>query len=258
MMFAKSGSKCSNSNFILRRLSLMLNLGERIRRIRKLKAISQVELENKTGIKREYLSKIENSELKNPTYNTLLKICGGLGISLKELVDVEKEPQLRKEPPLKVLTDPGSVSQVTPDKYMAVPLISRQTAMRGVGHIDVKEIERYVVVSLDYVEPTTDTSRYRCVRLAEGDQSMSPAIEPGTIVGIDSYQTEPKDLDGKLVFMRLKGEKCGVRRLKVQENYVVALPQNLKDYNPLVLSLSQKRQILGRVVWCLSKFDGDD
>jgi transcriptional regulator with XRE-family HTH domain len=47
--------------------------------------LSQSRIEELTGIKREYLSKIENNELKNPTYNTLKKICKGLGVSLADL-----------------------------------------------------------------------------------------------------------------------------------------------------------------------------
>ena len=79
-----------------------LRLGTRIKRVRKLKQISQVDLERKTGIKREYLSKIENEELKNPTIKTLSKIAEGLGISLTELVEPAYEPQLRKAPSLQV------------------------------------------------------------------------------------------------------------------------------------------------------------
>lgn len=62
-----------------------MEIGEKIKTIRKNKCMSQSEFEKKTGMKREYLSKIENSELKNPTYNTLKKIVGGLGVSLSYL-----------------------------------------------------------------------------------------------------------------------------------------------------------------------------
>jgi DNA-binding Xre family transcriptional regulator len=220
--------------------------------------MSQVELEHKTGIKREYLSKIENAELKNPTYNTLLKICSGLGISLTDLVEAEKEPQLRKEPPLKVAVEPTRASQVEQavkdGRYVAVPLIGQQTAARGAGHIDVEEIEQYLVIAREYLTPTTDTSRFRCVRLAKGDYSMSPVMEPEAIVGIDSYQTDPYQLDGKLVLLRLSDTECGVRQVKLEGNYMIAIPSNLKEYNPIILSKSKKHRLLGRVVWCLNRF----
>ena len=56
-----------------------------LRNARKAAGMSQSELEKATGIKREYISKMESNELKNPTYKTLLRLCKGLGISLIEL-----------------------------------------------------------------------------------------------------------------------------------------------------------------------------
>ena len=239
----------------------MINLGERIKKVRSLKRISQVELESKTGIKREYLSKIENQELKNPTYKTLLKICSGLGISLSELVEKKGGPQLRKEPPLNIVTDLKTVTKVTKAvkevKYVTVPLISQKTANKGPGYIDVEEIEQYWVMPVDYVVPNDNTSRFRCVRLAEGDYSMSPIMKPGAIVGIDSLKKGLSELEGELILLNLDNDKCGVRRLKLYKNHLVALPQNIADYNPIVLTLGGKRQILGRVVWCLNKFGHD-
>ena len=58
-----------------------MTIGEKIKAIRENQGLSQSEIERRTGIKREYLSKIENCELKNPTYNTLQKIAKGLGVT---------------------------------------------------------------------------------------------------------------------------------------------------------------------------------
>lgn len=62
-------------------------LGENIRKIRNLKGLSQSEIERRTSLKREYLSKIENSDLKNPTYFTLVKLAKGLGVELAEIIN---------------------------------------------------------------------------------------------------------------------------------------------------------------------------
>jgi transcriptional regulator with XRE-family HTH domain len=62
-----------------------MTIGQKIKTIRQNNELSQSRIEELTGIKREYLSKIENDELKNPTYNTLKKICKGLGVSLADL-----------------------------------------------------------------------------------------------------------------------------------------------------------------------------
>ncbi len=63
-----------------------MTLGKRIKFVRLAAKISQLELEKRTGIKREYLSKLENSRLKNPTINTLKKIAAGLRIDFLALL----------------------------------------------------------------------------------------------------------------------------------------------------------------------------
>lgn len=69
----------------------MLNLGQRIVQLRKAYGFSQSALEKKIGVKRTYLSKIENNELDNPTYSTLRKIASGFDISLSDLLQEDIE-----------------------------------------------------------------------------------------------------------------------------------------------------------------------
>lgn len=69
-----------------------MTLGERIRHYREAAGLSQREVEKKTGIKREYLSKLENNKLKNPTYDTLTKLANGLEID--PVVLITDNPQV--------------------------------------------------------------------------------------------------------------------------------------------------------------------
>lgn len=48
--------------------------------------MSQSELEKNSGIKREYISKLEHHELKNPTINTVAKLADGLGVLPEDLI----------------------------------------------------------------------------------------------------------------------------------------------------------------------------
>lgn len=68
-----------------------MTLGKRIQTARLAKGLSQSQFEKVTGIKREYISKLENDELKNPTYNTLLKIAKGCGLTLVEFFDGKQQ-----------------------------------------------------------------------------------------------------------------------------------------------------------------------
>jgi transcriptional regulator with XRE-family HTH domain len=61
-------------------------LGERIKTIRLEKGITQVALAHACDIEGSNMRRIEAGNT-NPTALMLLKICGGLGIELKELFD---------------------------------------------------------------------------------------------------------------------------------------------------------------------------
>ncbi len=60
-------------------------LGENIRRIRKEKPMTQIELCRKLGLDRAYISNIENGK-KNPTLTTIEKIAKALTVSIEELM----------------------------------------------------------------------------------------------------------------------------------------------------------------------------
>jgi transcriptional regulator with XRE-family HTH domain len=62
----------------------MPTVGQKIREMRVAKRYTQEQMEIKTGIKREYLSKIETGGLPNITIKTLKKITDALGVSLSK------------------------------------------------------------------------------------------------------------------------------------------------------------------------------
>lgn len=62
-----------------------IKLGENIRRIRKEKGMSQIELCRKLEVDRAYMSNVENGK-KNPTLATIEKIAKALNVSLDELI----------------------------------------------------------------------------------------------------------------------------------------------------------------------------
>ncbi len=233
-----------------------IRLGPRIKKVRKLKQIAQVDLEKKTGIKREYLSKIENEELKNPTIKTLAKIAEGLDISLTELIEPDYEPHARRSPDLQVLTcrpeDQRLKAGIERGIFVAVPRISLATAALGLGYLEDSQIEEFIIIPAQYLEPTQDNNRYRCIKTEPGDLSMLPLIKPGAILGIDSASQNIEQLNNKVVLLKPEGEEnCLVRRLLLQRNYILALPENMAEYDPIVITSFRRRVILGQVIWIL-------
>lgn len=63
----------------------LLQLGERIREMRTNKELTQSELADRSSCASNYIAMLERGE-RNPTYLTLLKIAGGLGVKMGELV----------------------------------------------------------------------------------------------------------------------------------------------------------------------------
>lgn len=64
----------------------LMTLGERIRHLREAINLSQAELAKRIGMKREYLSRLENGGLDNPTIKTLRRLAKGLRIELAALL----------------------------------------------------------------------------------------------------------------------------------------------------------------------------
>ena len=62
-----------------------LTFGERLRRIRKSKKMSQKELSEKTGLYQIYISNYEN-DISLPNCTTLEWLCKGLGVTATELL----------------------------------------------------------------------------------------------------------------------------------------------------------------------------
>ncbi len=60
-----------------------MNLGQRIRELRRSRGISQKQLAELTGLSQSFISTIERGE-KNISINSLKKICSALGMSLSE------------------------------------------------------------------------------------------------------------------------------------------------------------------------------
>ena len=71
-------------------VEVYMRIGERIKRLRQDKGMSQQTLADECDIESPNLSRIENGNT-NPTIKSLWKISNALGVKLKDLVDVEYE-----------------------------------------------------------------------------------------------------------------------------------------------------------------------
>ncbi|MFQ5646721.1 MAG: helix-turn-helix domain-containing protein, partial [bacterium] len=213
----------------------MQELGQRIRKLREVKSLSQSEIEKRTGLKREYLSKIENGDLKNPTYSTLSRLSDGLEVRIGELVDPAEFMKPRVAPVLKIVSsnvrrDKQLERQANVGGYVSVPILESAIAAGNPIHIDEKDIRDYTLIHSSCLAHTTDYNRYRCVWIKKGSESMYPVLRSGSLICIDAHQRDPHELNGSIVAIKDEEGGCTVRNLKIYNNNIVAIPENLDGY----------------------------
>jgi transcriptional regulator with XRE-family HTH domain len=228
-------------------------LGQRIKHLRKNKGLTQFDLEKKTGIKREYLSKLENDELNNPTFSTLLKICEGIGIPINELLSGEEGLPVRQEPVINVISGFEKNTEIANSlgdkKFQVIPIISNEFAASNPSYISQHDIIDYTLISSDYLDASTDQHRYRCIRIGADEYSMCPIIEPNSIVCIDSHQRDLTAVNRNIVALRTNEGTCIIRYIRLEKNCILGIPENIKDYSPLIFSVNKQTLVLGKVIW---------
>jgi transcriptional regulator with XRE-family HTH domain len=87
-----------------------MNIGQKIREYRKNKALKLVNIAERTGLSKPFISEIERG-IKSPSIETLSKICSALDITLAEFF-TEEEPSL--SPELRKLLD--SARDLSPEQ----------------------------------------------------------------------------------------------------------------------------------------------
>ena len=92
-----------------------------------------------------------------------------------------------------------------------------------------KDINDYVLVHSHFVKHNVDHDRYRCIRINKDNQSMLPTIKPGSLVCIDSKQNNSKALDGKIVALKNDDKGCSIRKLKIEKNCLVGIPEKISQ-----------------------------
>lgn len=223
----------------------MSDLGKNIRKFRHGKKLSQRDMEEKSGIKREYLSKLENGELKNPTLSTLIKLSDALGIDLPRLI-TDDEPLPNKSLTINI-DAPKKTQKAIKGSFFASPILNPKTAAINPSFLSENEIEDYALIQYAWVEEKDATARYRCIYTDQNDNSMAPTISPKSIVCFDTYQNDPKKLHHKIVVLSNSDKLAVPRRLILTDKHILALPVNLND-NSIEIYSKENSPIIGKVV----------
>jgi|GEM_PF-580027 len=173
-----------------------------------------------------------------------------------------------------VLKDPAldlnsqlAESAIDAERYSLIPLLESRVSGGPEGEVLYEEIADYLPFKRDWIERvagrTEERQRALLLVRVRGD-SMSPTINQGEIVLIDTYEGERLHvLDGRIYLVILPDGSSTLKRLVLKKEdgrfKLLCLSDNTPDYRPFEFDLEPgktlKHYILGRVRWCGKEFD---
>lgn len=160
-----------------------------------------------------------------------------------------------------------AASAIDAERYSLIPLLESRVSGGPEGEVLYEEIADYLPFKRDWIERLAGRAEERQQALllvrVRGD-SMSPTINQGEIVLIDTYEGERlRILDGRIYLVILPDGSATLKRLVLKEKdgrlKLLCLSDNTPDYRPFEFDLDPgktlKHYILGRVRWCGKEFD---
>jgi SOS-response transcriptional repressor LexA len=141
----------------------------------------------------------------------------------------------------------------TPKHQMvAVPLLGIHAGTIGqaggqFADLDTALAEEMIAAPAFWCPNPVQTS---CLRVK--GTSMSPLINDGDVVAVDASQTNPKDLNRKIVVAWHRENGLALARFVSAEGVHLLESEN-RDYSPVTLDKDRKWQIVGKVLWWIRK-----
>ena len=137
-------------------------------------------------------------------------------------------------------------------KLVAVPLLPVHAGTRGEtgdpnSNLDQVSAEEMMAAPSAWCPNPAETT---CL-MVKGS-SMSPTIENGDVVAVDSSQTDPAMLSGKVVVAWHREHGLSLARFLLVQG-VQMLDSENHEYEPLVLEKDRNWRIVGRVLWWIRK-----
>ena len=137
-------------------------------------------------------------------------------------------------------------------RLVAIPLLAIQTGTLGQAggpFVDITNAEVDEVIAAPVVWCPNPTAT-NCLRVK--GTSMSPFINHGDIVAVDGAQTNPKELNGKIVVAMHRKTGLVLARFIATEGIHILQSED-RDFAPVPVDKDRKWQIVGRVLWWIRK-----
>jgi SOS-response transcriptional repressor LexA len=137
-------------------------------------------------------------------------------------------------------------------RMVAVPLLGVQAGTIGqVGgqftDLDTALAEEMIAAPAFWCPNPVQTT---CLRVK--GTSMSPLINDGDVVAVDASQTNPKDLNRKIVVAWHRENGLALARFISAEGVHLLESEN-REYSPVTVDKDRKWQIVGKVLWWIRR-----
>lgn len=137
-------------------------------------------------------------------------------------------------------------------RMVAVPLLGIHAG--AIGHagsqfadLDTALAEEMIAAPAFWCPNPVQTT---CLRVK--GTSMSPLINDGDVAAVDTSQTNPKDLNRKIVVAWHRENGLALARFVTAEGIHLLESEN-RDYGPVTVDKDRKWQIVGKVLWWIRK-----
>jgi SOS-response transcriptional repressor LexA len=136
----------------------------------------------------------------------------------------------------------------TKTKLVAIPVLPVHAGTRGEAgdqQVDLDRVAAEAIIAAPemWCPNPADTS---CLRVK--GTSMSPSINDGDIVAVDSSQTDPSKLSGKVVVAWHRDHGLSLARFRQIDGMQVLESEN-RDYEPVTFGKDRNSRIIGKVLW---------
>lgn len=152
-----------------------------------------------------------------------------------------------------VLAGGGQKARKLPHKsIVAIPVLPIHAATRGEKgdhQMDFNRISTDMMVAAPQIwSPHPDDTT--CLRVK--GSSMSPSINDGDIVAVDTSETDSSKLNGKIVVTWHREHGLSLARFRRVDGMETLESEN-REYEPIVFGKDRKWKVIGKVVWWLRR-----
>lgn len=192
-----------------------MTTGEKIKKARLEKGMTQEELGKKIGVKKAAINKYETGIVVNLKRSTIANLAEALDVDPVWLLGMEDQKALPKE-----------IIYMSGLPHNRVPILGAiQCGLPTLAEENIEEYANVADLRCDFA--------LRCV----GD-SMAPTLLDGDLVLLRS---QPDVTDGQIAAIRI-GEEATLKHLRHTPTGIILIPEN-PDYPPLTYELTEESDI---------------